>query len=237
MTPDVADFVYPGEELTALSHAHRYYKWILSYFRPHLGPTVIEVGPGIGTFSELLLREPAVRRLWLVEPAGNLVSVLQDRFARDERVRILHGYLEDIGLEETVHAVVCVNVLEHVEDDVSFLLAARRALLPGGRLLLFVPACPWLFGSLDRAFLHHRRYERRDLLARMQKGGFEPVVIRYMNILGVFTWMLASRFLQRRTIRRFDVAVYDTLVVPWLSRLERVIAFPIGQSLLAVGRT
>lgn len=237
MTPGVTDFVYPGEELAALAHARRYYKWVLSYFRPHLGPTVIEVGPGIGTFSELLLREPIVKRLYLVEPAGNLVPVLQDRFAKDGRVRVLHGYLEDAGFEETAHAMVCVNVLEHVEDDVAFLLAARRVLAPGGRLLLFVPACRWLYGSLDRAFLHHRRYELRDLLAKMQKGGFEPVVIRYMNILGVLTWMLASRFLQRQTIRRFDVAIYDTLVVPWLSRLERLIAVPIGQSLLAVGRT
>ncbi len=53
--------------------------------------------------------------------------------------------------------------MEHIEDDEQFLHNAHRALVPGGTLLLFVPALPWLYGAMDREFGHCRRYVKSDL--------------------------------------------------------------------------
>jgi SAM-dependent methyltransferase len=228
-------FTYTGGELTALAGALRYYGWILSHFRPYIGPTVLEVGSGIGTFSQLLAREPIVRRLLLVEPADNLVPTLRAKFRSNPKVQVIHGYMDDVEVQESVDAVCCVNVLEHVEDDLRFLRLARERLENGGHLLLFVPALPWLFGTLDHAFGHYRRYTRAPLANRLTDAGFTPILMRYMNLVGA-TWFLAGKVLRRTTITRFDVAVYDRFVVPWLSRTERLVLPPIGQSLIAVGR-
>lgn len=226
-------FTYTGEELTALAGALRYYSWIMSYFRPYLGPTVLEVGCGVGTFSQLLVREPVVKRLLLVEPADNFIPSLQARFEADPRVEVIHGYLEDVELRDAVDAVVCVNVLEHVKDDLGLLRLARER-LNGGHLLLFVPALPRLFGTLDQAFGHYRRYTLTSLVHRVTESGFTPVLVRYMNLVGVLTWFLAGKVLRRTAITKFDVIAYDRFVVPWLSRVERLVRPPVGQSLVAV---
>ena len=99
----------------------------------------------------------------LIEPAENNIPALRARFADDSRVRIHHGYLEDIGDSGVAETVIAVNVLEHVERDAEFLRAAHLTLTPGGSLLLLVPAVPRIYGSLDKAFDHYRRYTRSGL--------------------------------------------------------------------------
>jgi SAM-dependent methyltransferase len=162
------------------------------------------------------------------------VAPLRARFGDDPAVEVLPGYLSEHVEPASLDTVVAVNVLEHVEDDVAFLRDAHRSLVPGGRLLLFVPALAWLYGSLDRTFEHHRRYNRSTLDARLREAGFEVVRLQYSNSLGVLTWFVAGRVVGKATISARDVRLYDRLVVPWLLPIERVVVPPIGQSLIAV---
>ena len=60
---------YPGRDLEAMSFAVNYHKWILNEFRPYLGKSVVEVGAGTGSFSELLIEE-RIERLTLIEPSA-----------------------------------------------------------------------------------------------------------------------------------------------------------------------
>jgi SAM-dependent methyltransferase len=200
----------------------------------------VEAGAGIGTVSELLLREADPEEMLLVEPAGNNIGELQRRFAGDRRVRVYHGYLEDIdtGFETGFEAdtVVAVNVLEHVEHPVEFLRAAYRTLLPGGALLLLVPAVPAIYGSLDAAFDHYRRYTRGELRRSLAESGFEIETLHYLNVVGVAAWFAAGRILRRTTLGRSQVRFYDRWVIPWLRRLESWVRPPLGQSLLAIAR-
>ena len=207
------DFTYSGEELDSLGEARNYYAWISSRFAPWLGPRIVEVGAGIGTFlSHLLALRP------------------------DARVTAVHGYLDGSLPAGEADAVVAVNVVEHVEDDAAVLRAAARALAPGGHLLLFVPALPALFGTLDEAFDHYRRYTRRELLEKLAAAGLEPVEARYMNVTGIAAWWLWSKVLRRRTITAGDARTYDRWVVPVVRWLEDRIDPPVGNALLAVAR-
>lgn len=227
-------FEYASDELDAMAGARNYYKWIVKHYRPHLGERVIEVGAGIGTFSSLLRAEPVVRELTLIEPAANNVALLRERFAHDPHVRVRHGYLEDLPAEGQADAIVLVNVLEHVEDDVGLLRHARASLAPGGALLLFVPAIPAIFGCIDRAFEHHRRYSRDSLLEQVGQGGFAVLESRYVNLPGIVPWFIGGRLLRRRSLDPVAVALYDKWVVPWVFALEERIAPPIGQNLLVI---
>ena len=228
--------MYPGTELDALACARNYYRWILSNFLPYLGDRVIEVGAGMGTFSQFLLKAGGgLSELVLVEPADNLFPILARRFAGDPRVRVVHGFLEDLAnsCRGAGDCIVLVNVLEHIEDDQRFLEAAFKLLRPQGRLLLLVPACPGLYGTLDRVFGHARRYTKPDLRGRLRATGFEVVRLRYFNFPGVAAWFLAGRVLRQRTLPPAMVKLYDRLVVPWASRLERGNP-PVGQSLVGI---
>lgn len=226
---------YAGEELAALKEAGNYYRWILRTFSPFLRKRVLEVGAGIGTFSERLLGQAQVGELTLIEPSERLFSSLHQRFAGNERVKLVRGYLNEVIPSNSTDSIVLVNVLEHVSDDSQVLAQARRILSPDGTLLIFVPALRWLYGSLDRTFDHLRRYTGDSLAGLLKAAGFRLICLHYFNFPGVFTWFAAGRVLRRSRIRPIDVRIYDRWVVPWASWIEGHWNPPIGQSLVAVG--
>ncbi len=229
-------FVYDGQELRALGEAKNYCRWIISYFAPHLGSHVMEVGAGVGAISSLLLEQPGVSDLVLLEPADNLFPLLRDRFARDSRVTLVHGHVEDMAGSSSVDSVVLVNVLEHIEDDLAALRTIHGLLKPGGTVLLFVPALPWLFGSLDRSFGHFRRYEKLVLTDRLRMANFKIEYCRYLNFPGILSWFIAGKLLKQETLRLQDVKLYDRWIIPWVSRFERLVVTPCGQSLIVIAR-
>lgn len=231
-----APLTYASDELEAMAQARRYYRWILSRFRPYLGHTVLELGAGLGTFSAHLLAEP-ITRLILVEPVADLSSRLQLRFGTTERVELKHGRLGDVRdalPPASLDSVVAVNVLEHIPDDRETLETAFEMLAPGGALLLFVPALQFLFGSMDRSFGHLRRYTRPGLRSLLRTCGFDPVRIHYMNSLGVFSWLLAGRLFRWPTLTPGAVTFADHTLIPLTALLERCVPPPLGQSLLAI---
>jgi SAM-dependent methyltransferase len=230
------NFSYSGEELDAMAGAVNYYRWIARRFAPYLGRRVVEVGAGIGTFAEHLLQAAPDAELTLVEPAENNFPHLRARFSGDPRVRTVQGYLEDAGATGSADAVVAVNVMEHVRDDGAFVAAAHGLLAPGGHALVFVPALPALYGTLDEAFEHFRRYTRAELEERLRGAGLTPLRVAYTNLPGVAAWWLTGRVLRRRTVRARDARVYDRWVIPWVRALERVWTPPLGQSLIAIAR-
>lgn len=236
LTPRKTSFTYSGSELDALAEARNYYRWVLRHFEPYLGPDTIEVGAGIGTFTEFLLGSPRVSRLTAIEPAANTFPRLAERFAGEPRVEARKGYLSAHRDSLAGDAVVAVNVMEHVSDDEAFVRDAFASVKPGGHLLLFVPALPAIFGTLDVAFEHHRRYTSGTLRRVIEGGGWKPVRISYMNLPGVAAWFTAGRILRKTSIAARDAKAYDRLVVPWLSRLESIIEPPVGSNLLAVAR-
>jgi len=229
-------FVYSGTELDALAGANNYYRSILHYFKPFLGERIVEVGAGIGTFAAHLMEARKPTALTLIEPAENNIDTLRERFAGEARVRVLHGYLDAMTKGLTAHSLVAVNVLEHVRDDVGFLRAARRVIAPGGHLLLFVPACQWLYGAMDAAFEHHRRYSKALLADRLRAAGFDKFRLRYFNLPGILPWFIAGRILNRTTVRERDARRYDRWIMRWVGPIERRCEPPVGQSILTIAQ-
>lgn len=226
-------FVYSGTELEAMAQARNYCHWILGYFAPYLGRRIVEIGAGSGTFSQLLLDRPETARLVLFEAAANLFPVLRRRFS-DPRVELQFGAFDPLVLTEPPDSIVLVNVLEHVNDDALLLSQIHRSLRTDSSLLLFVPAGQWNYGSLDKAFEHHRRYNKTDLKRKLEDAGFRLGWQRYVNFMGIASWFLAGRVLRQTTIKASQVRWYDRWIIPWSFRLEEVCEPPIGQSLLAV---
>ncbi len=227
-------FVYSGTELDAMAEARNYCRWILDFFAPYLGHKVVEIGAGAGTFSQLLLSSGHASELVLFEPGANLFPLLQQRFGNDPRVRLQLGSFDPSVLPEPADSIVLVNVLEHISDDDALLLQIRHSLRPGGRLLLFVPALEWNYGSLDEAFEHHRRYSKSVLRKKLERAGFRIEQARYVNSLGIASWFFAGRVLRQKTLRPRQVRWYDRWIIPWSFKLEEIWEPPVGQSLVAV---
>ena len=133
-----------------------------------------------------------------------------------------------------IDTILCLNVLEHVEDDLGALRRLHAALVPGGRLLLLVPAHQRLYGAIDRAIDHYRRYDRAGLVARLQEAGFQVEHSAFFNRLGVLGWYLNSVVLRRTRVPGVQVHLQNVLVP--ILRAESALPLPFGLSLIAVAR-
>src|SRR5262249_34328962 len=105
---------------------------------------------------------------------------------------------------------------------------------PGGRVVLIVPMLRALYGSIDRAIHHFRRYERTEVEEKLAKAGFAVEHAAAMNALGIAGWWLNSVVLRRRAGPGVQARL-DDLLVPVL-RLEDRRGLRVGMSLLVVGR-
>ena len=172
------------EELESLASARRYCDWMFAQFSDRVHGAVAEIGAGIGTFSERILAA-GVDSLLLVEPDPACAGVLEGRFADDPRVELVRELLPEApslaARAGQLDLLVCQNVLEHIGDDEATLRAMGRSLRPGGHLALVVPANQRLYGALDEAYGHWRRYEPDDLRAVVRAAGLEVVSLRPIN--------------------------------------------------------
>jgi SAM-dependent methyltransferase len=222
------------ESLDRMAEAGNYNGWLLERARPFVGTRVLDFGAGLGTFSAALATAADVVAL---EPDPKLVSQLESRFADEERVTVASGdagWLERDDSREAFDTILCFNVLEHIREDEAVLRSFRKCLVPGGHLLLLVPAHGILFGEIDRSVGHERRYSRASLYALFGHVGLSGVDVRYVNPLGAIGWFVSSRLLRRPQVPLGPLRVYDRLV-PSLQRLDGL-RLPFGLSVWAVAR-
>jgi SAM-dependent methyltransferase len=230
---------YAADDLETMSEARNYQAHIFGLVRPHVGSNVLEVGCGIGTMTSQLL--DTARRVVCIEPNLNCATRARDALAHNDRVDIRICHLEECNRaelqEQHFDTVVCVNVLEHIEDDVRALALFGDAVAgTGGRVLIFVPAVQALYGPHDAALGHHRRYSRRMLRAAFAAAGLDLVTMRYTNPVGLLGWMYNLYVSGNAEHTSRQVRLFDRLIAPWALPLERIVPPPIGLSLFAVGR-
>jgi hypothetical protein len=91
-------------------------------------------------------------------------------------------------------------VLEHIPEDVPALAALRTKLAPGGRILVTVPAMPWLWSAHDIAHHHQRRYTPASLNKVFHDAGLKPIHQTHFNSL-LFPLIVAVRALHKLTGR------------------------------------
>jgi SAM-dependent methyltransferase len=214
-----------------IARARSYNAWLFERARPRIGRRVLDVGAGVGTFSELAAATGA--SVVAVEPEPEFAEALRKRFAGIERVEVIEGTVDAVE-QAGFDSVLCFNVLEHIEDDAAALRAFASRLAPGGRLFLLIPAHPRLYGGYDRAAGHVRRYSKPPLRELLAGAGFEPETLRHVNPVGALGWLVRVRLRSSSEWPSGSFAAFDRLV-PILRPLDRL-RLPFGLSLWAVAR-
>jgi 2-polyprenyl-3-methyl-5-hydroxy-6-metoxy-1,4-benzoquinol methylase len=228
---------YGVETLRRMATVDRYNDWIYRRIEPHLGQRILEVGCGLGNMTQYFLGRDQLVSIDVL-PAS--VDQVHGLYAAQPGFQALHSDICDERLVEELKphrfdTVVCLNVLEHILDDTLAIQHMARLLEPGGKLILFVPAGSYLYGELDIALAHHRRYDRRSVLAVIQSAGLVPEVVRYMNPAGIPGWFLASRVLKRHAPPRGLLHLFNFLT-PLFMWADEKVEMPIGLSVLCIAR-
>ncbi len=217
--------------LNRMELLRRYNAWLWTKVKPFLGRHVLEVGAGTGNMTRHLAGLAPEVVATEIEP--HYLRILDRLFGDDPHVRVLRLDLAQAlptELGGPFDTVICLNVLEHVEDDTAALRRLRDVLQPGGTLVLIVPAMSKLFGEIDRSIGHFRRYDSKDLRCKLQDAGLTVSHWEWFNTIGVFGWFLNSRLLRRKSVPGFQARLND-LLVPLL-RFEGRLQPRWGMSLL-----
>jgi len=129
------------------------------------------------------------------------------------------------------------NVLEHIEDDVAALRELRRAIAPGGTLLLYVPAFNVIYTISDQMIGHHRRYTATVLRDRLELAGFAVDRIWYADFLGFFV-TYAFKLLSNKmdNVNARSAGIYDRFIFPASRAIERTVRVPFGKNVYATAR-
>ncbi|MGJ5813510.1 glycosyltransferase [Paludibaculum fermentans] len=205
------------EILDTLSGAMRFNRWMADTIRPYVGHRVLEIGAGIGNLSRCLAPR---RELYLASDIDEEhLARLRSRLSHRPNFRAVTCNLSHPpdfdDLENLVDTIVCLNVLEHVEDDRTGLLNMHRTLQSGGRAIILVPEGMSVYGELDRVLGHYRRYSEAELREKVLAAGFEIEALFGFNRPTRPGWWLNGRILRKRSFSRFQLAIFDHLVWLW----------------------
>jgi glycosyltransferase involved in cell wall biosynthesis len=214
-----------------------YNAWLHERFDAALGQRILEVGSGVGNQTRFFVDR---ERVVASDVEIHYVRELNGKFGGRSNVKVASyrfplSSADRAELEgEKLDTIVCLNVLEHIEDDAATLRDFASVLPKGGRLVLLVPSLEALYGTLDVHLHHYRRYERDDLKRLVSEAGFEVEKIRFLNRPGVFGWWLNSRVLKRKVLPKGQLAAFRWILP--LLKLEERSDPSFGMSLLVLAR-
>lgn len=227
---------YGLETQKSLEKAENYNKGIIETVKPFFGKRILEVGSSIGNLTQYFLDKDLVVS---TDISKEYVEAIKKRYSEHKN---FNAFVFD-GADKKIlslkknkfDTILCFNVLEHIEDDTQTLNNFHNLLEKNGCLLLLVPCHPILYGTLDSADGHFRRYTKKELLEKFSKTGFKVEKMHYINFLGMFGWLFNGKVLKKKTLPRNQLSFYDKLV-PFLFSLEKFLNYPTGQSIVCIGR-
>jgi glycosyltransferase involved in cell wall biosynthesis len=222
--------------LNSLTGTPQYLSWITRLLRPSLGDTVLEIGAGLGNLTGRLM----ARKLNYVaaEKDPLYLHALRNRFLRTPNVSVCEldpenpqGYSQWTAQFDTA---LCLNVLEAVNDPAAVLTSVHGCVKPGGNVIVLVPQGKSLFGTLDRAMGHQRRFSVQELSKLLADAGFNVRDVHQLNKFGALSWLLYGKLLHRKRIDKAALKLFDKTVWIW-RRIDGLLPWH-GLSLVVIAR-
>ena len=234
----VSDDIYKKDEygsqiLARLSRAPKFNAWMADIIRPFCGNSVLEIGSGVGNLTQKL----TPRRKYVVSDVNPLYLQTLARL-RIDRPYLETAYCDVTDLESfpktqgPFDTVICLNVVEHVQDDKASLRNIRAVLAEDGRAIVLVPQGQWNFGTLDEVLGHQRRYSKEALRKLAADCGFEVKQLFEFNRIGTLAWWLNGKVLRRRKFGLLQILALNFLT-PLLRMIDHLLPVP-ALSLIAV---
>ena len=226
---DMQQQAYSGvDNLEVMQEAVNYNRYLLNTVRRHAPPQarVLDFGAGGGQFAAPL----AGMRLNVtaLEPD----QLLQQRL-RAQGLRAI-GSTEELP-DASFDYIYTLNVLEHIEDDAAALRSLHAKLIDGGKLLIYVPAFPALYTSMDAKVGHVRRYTRDTLMARVTAAGFRIDRVAYADSIGFFATLLFKLSGNKNgNVSLGALKLYDRAVFPLSRALDFLAQRWFGKNLLLI---
>lgn len=221
---------YSGADtLENMSQARFYNKWTLGKFKSHIKGNILEVGCGIGNFTSILSEYGKVFAI-------DIDKSLIEKIKRNDKIEVGFGDIEKnvyFFKDQRFDTIVCINVLEHIKEDVNALENMYNLLQKGGKLILLVPTHSFLYGEIDKAIGHFRRYDPATITQNLSDIGFDIKFKRKLNLLGAIGWFIAGKILRNKQVEVEKIKLFN-IISPLFFIMENFIEPLIGTSVLVI---
>jgi len=225
----ISDRIYVNDEhgseiLARLNRVGRFTKWMADTIKPYMGERVLEIGAGIGNLTEQLVPRS---KYWASDINPHYLSRLENLKHSRPYLEVKHtdATVAETYPEEQFDTVVCLNVVEHLENDVGALENIHRALDDDGRAIVLVPNGPGLYGTLDKVLGHYRRYTREQIVSVCERAGFTVEKALKFNHFSAPGWWWNGRILKKETFGFWQMKILNMLM-PVLRPIDRFLPFP-----------
>ncbi|MBI3649487.1 MAG: glycosyltransferase [Acidobacteria bacterium] len=227
------DDEYGSNILVELERTRQFNLWMGETLRPYVGDRVLEIGAGIGNLTNQLIP----RELYIASDINpNYLHYLRSYSFGKPYLRVMEVDAQNPehfrDLEEQFDTVLMLNVLEHLSDEQTALRNLWSTLQPGGCAIILVPQHPALYGTLDKALEHHKRYTAADFEQAIRSAGFRIEKLFDFNRFSVPGWWLNGKVLRRKQFSRIQLKILDTLM-PIFKRINNLLPWS-GVSLVVV---
>ena len=217
-----------------MQKATNYNQWTFDQFREYVKGDVLEVGCGVGSFTKLMVEQSDFVSLHCIDISEAAISHLKKRdFASGLKIECT----DLMDVEGNYDFVLCMNVMEHVEDDRSFFCKLLSLLKSGGVLFHLVPSHQSLYTKFDEAAGHFRRYSKEMLNRFELPAGISRISQYYFNMIGALGYWAVYKLMKSGNINdtESEIGMFDKYLVPF-SRTFLPLKSPFGISLISIYR-
>ena len=221
---------YPEIATERFDDANFHINYCLSFINKFIKGNIIEIGAGCGSFTKNYY-DSKIKSLILTETDQLNITNLQKKFEKNSNIRISDLSIDKI--QNKFDTILYLHVLEHIKEDINELKNAKNKLNDEGHLVIMVPAHQKIYGNLDKAVGHFRRYEKDFFKKNLLD--LELVSFRYLDTMGYLLYYLNKIFFKNETFpSKFKIFLWDKLFTPITILIDFLTNYSFGKCIVAV---
>jgi len=221
---------YPKIATERFDSARIWIKYIVYQTKFYISKNVIEVGAGCGSFARAYYRKE-FNTLVLTESDNANFHDLKKIYFQFSNVKIFRSNIKNI--KKKFDTIIYFNVLEHIKNDTAEINIAISKLNKNGHLIILVPAHQNLYGSLDLAVGHYRRYSI-NYFARSFKN-CKIIKLKFLDTAGFFLYYFNNLFFKKQVYpSKIKIFIWDKFFTPLTIILDFITFYRFGKNILCV---
>ena len=221
---------YPETATERFDKANFHIKYCLSIIKKFIKGEILEVGAGCGSFTRNYY-DSSIKNITLTEPDKKNFFDLKNKFQNQKNVNI--SDLEVEKIEKKFDTIMYLHVLEHIGDDLKEIKDATNKLNDNGHLIIIAPAYQKLYGKLDKAIGHFRRYEKDFFKKEFQN--LELIKLKHLDSMGLVLYYLNKIFFSKETFpSSLKIFLWDKIFTPLTIVIDFITNYRFGKCLVVI---
>ena len=221
---------YPGKELENFDLATIWRKYIYFLIKKYIKGSVLEVGAGIGSFTNNY-SSLENNSITLTEIDNNNYKILKERF-KNRNYFFYQSVTKE--LKGKFNTIMYLNVLEHIEKDTVEINDALEKLDDNGYLIILVPAHNKLYSKFDEAVGHFKRYEI-DYFNKLKLNNAVIEKTFFLDCMGYLLYYINGVFFKEDVYpSKLKILIWDKIFTPITFFLDKILNYKFGKNLLCV---